>query len=397
MTKTTPVAVWLLIFIVGLPIFSETVYTPSLPDIATSLATSETLVEYTLTIYLFAFAIGTMFWGKISDSYGRRPCVILGFAIYIIGCLSCYFSTSIEMLMLSRFIQAFGGSVGSVLGQAIARDAFHGPALGKIYASVGAAIAVFPAIGPVIGGFVAQYFGWSATFIMLTITGTILLGLICINLMETHAHESRKRVNTFHLALRMLKDPKVVCCGLLIGSGNGINFSYFAEAPFYLISLLGLSPIVYGLTFLATSGAYMLGNMISKRLHEHHQYHTIMGYGAIILVIGASIFILLTLIGANKFPAPFMAAIAVSSMMIISAGIAMLISNSLYISLTEYRDNSGTASSIFGLFYYLVISVITLGMGYIHNKTLIPMPVYFFSIAIFMFVVFKLMIRYSRN
>ena len=152
-------AIWLIVLIVGLPQLSETVYTPSLPDIAHALQTSDAMVEYTLTIYLFGFAIGTLFWGKISDKLGRKPCVIMGLVIFIMSCIGCYYSSTIEMLMISRLIQAFGASMGSVIGQAICKDAFHGAALGKVYSSTGSALALFPALGPVCGGIIAQHFG----------------------------------------------------------------------------------------------------------------------------------------------------------------------------------------------------------------------------------------------
>ncbi len=79
-------ALWLIVLIVGLPQLSETVYTPSLPDIAHALRTSEAMVEYTLTIYLFGFALGTLFWGRVSDKLGRKPCTIAGLLIFIVGC-----------------------------------------------------------------------------------------------------------------------------------------------------------------------------------------------------------------------------------------------------------------------------------------------------------------------
>ena len=78
MTHIILPAIWLIILIVGLPQFAETVYTPTLPEIANALKTSVPMVEYTLTIYLLGFAIGTLFWGKLSDRLGRKPCVIAG-------------------------------------------------------------------------------------------------------------------------------------------------------------------------------------------------------------------------------------------------------------------------------------------------------------------------------
>ncbi|MBL3285326.1 MFS transporter N-terminal domain protein [Rickettsiales endosymbiont of Paramecium tredecaurelia] len=148
MTHVLLPAIWLIVLIASLPQLSETVYTPSLPDIARHLNASEAMVEYTLTIYLFGFALGTLFWGRVSDRLGRKPCIIAGLLLFIIGCTGCYFSNSITSLMISRLIQAFGGSIGSVLGQAVCRDAFHGAALGRVYSLMGSTLALFPALGP---------------------------------------------------------------------------------------------------------------------------------------------------------------------------------------------------------------------------------------------------------
>ena len=167
MTHIVLPAIWLIILIVGLPQLSETVYSPALPEIATALKTTESMVEYTLTIYLFGFAVGTLVWGKLSDRIGRKPGVLAGLFIFFLGCIGCYFSTTITQLLISRFVQAFGGSIGSVLGQAICRDAFHGSALGKVYSAVGGSLALFPAVGPVVGGFISEHSDWSNIFLFL--------------------------------------------------------------------------------------------------------------------------------------------------------------------------------------------------------------------------------------
>ena len=394
MTHALLPALWLIVLIVGLPQLSETVYTPSLPDIAHALHAAESMVEYTLTIYLFGFAIGTLFWGKLSDHFGRKPCVLAGLFIFILGCIGCYFSSTIEMLMISRFIQAFGGSIGSVLGQAICRDSFHGPSLGKAYASIGSGLAIFPAIGPVIGGVIAQHFGWASIFLSLVLFAIILTLLVAKLLPETHQVANRQSVSILEISSSLLKNKKVIGFGLIVSACNGISFSYFAEGSFYLIKILGLTPSEYGLSFIAIAAATMMGGILSKKLHNHHTAKTIMGYGLVIILASASIFSLFTVIHTNILPLStnLMIGITILSQMSIMFGICMATSNALALALVDYKWCIGTASSLFGFFYYCLISLFTLGMGALHNDTLLPMPLYFFGISLFMLIVQKFMI-----
>lgn len=384
-------AIWLIALIVGLPQLCETVYTPSLPDIAHALRVSESMVEYTLTIYLFAFAIGTLFWGKLSDKHGRKPCIIAGLIIFALGCVGCYFSETITHLMISRFVQAFGGSIGSVLGQALCRDTFHGPALGKVYATIGSALGLFPAIGPVVGGFIAENFGWPLIFVFLFIVSMVLIVISIFKLPETH--HDRKPIPILQVAKKLFRDKNVMGLGLLVAGCNGISFSYYAEGPFYLISLLGLSPSVYGLTFLAIALSTILGGFYSKRLQA--SLHAKIIHGLNIILYGSAFFSVLMLFNEYCFwlPKTLLIVFSLLSQMTLMFGICVTTSNALALSLADYKWCIGTASSLFGFFYYVVISLFTLGMGTLHNGTLLPMPLYFLGISIFMVAIKKGMIR----
>lgn len=385
---------WLIVLIAGLPQLSETVYTPSLPEIANALSVSESMAEYTLTIYLLSFAFGILFWGKLSDSVGRKPCVLSGMAVFMLGCLGCYFSTNITMLMVSRFIQAFGGSIGSVLGQAIVRDAFHGPALGKMYAVFGSSLAVFPAIGPVVGGWIAQQYGWSNIFIFLLMFAVVLMTLVFLKLPETHHPHARQCHAIVKVARQMLADKKVVGLGLMVAGCNGIGFSFFAEGSFYLIEQLGLSPSQYGLCFIAIAASTMLGGLFSKYLHHFHHSKTIQKYGLMIICASTTVFSIVILLGFGAMlPSKWMIALTLFFQMCTAFGMVISNGNSLAMALIDYKWCTGTASSLFGFFYYIITSLITLGMGLLHNGTLYPMPLYFCAISWTMFFIRRQLIE----
>ncbi len=380
--------IWLIILIAGLIQLSETIYSPSLPEIASALKVRVSLVEYTLTIFLFAFALGVLFWGKISDLLGRKPCVIAGLMVYIVGCIGCYFAQSIEVLMISRFVQAFGGSIGSVLMQAICRDAFQGPALGRAFSSVGTALGAFPAIGPIIGGGIAEYSLWSDVFLFLILFGVVICILAIFKLPETHHTAYRQNISMKQVALKLLSDKKVVCYSLLVSAGNGLTFSYYAEGSFYLIEMLHLLPVQYGLSYIPIAGGTVLGGLYSKWLNNRASHSSIMMFGTRIVFISCTLFA--AIIGFSYFlpMAPFVLIICtIISFMIVSFGICIVSSNALAVALTDYKSCIGSASSIFGFAYYVVISLITLGMGTLHNGSLIIMPLYFLVIALFMLCV----------
>ncbi|RTL04331.1 Bcr/CflA family efflux MFS transporter [Candidatus Dependentiae bacterium] len=388
-------AIWLIILIVGLPQLSETVYTPSLPDIANGLSTTESMVESTLSIYLAAFAIGTLFWGRLSDTYGRKPCVIIGLLCFVFGCVWCYYSTTIYLLLAGRFVQAFGGSTGSVLGQAICRDAFDGPELGKVFALLGSALAIFPAVGPIIGGFIAEQYGWQAIFLFLIAVASILICLIFVLLPETLKKQNQIIPSTKAIWYLLSKDWHVLGLGFIVAACNGIMFSYFAEGPFYLISLLQLRPTYYGLTFILVAAGTLAGGITSRYLHRFFNGTRIMQYGLYIICFSSflfSCFVSTAFLGlalSNKV----LIFVTILSQLMVSFGICMATTNALATALIEYKWCIGTASALFGFFYYCLISAFTFGMAWLHNGTLYPMPFYFFGLGLAMILVARSIVK----
>lgn len=366
------ISIGLLIALVGFPQISETIYTPALPNVAIGLATSASMVEMTLAIYFLGFAVGVLLWGTISDWCGRRNAMLMGLVVYGIGTLACGNVASVEALLAWRFLQAFGASVGSVITQTILRDAYDGKERTKLFSIMSGALAFSPAIGPVLGGFISEFFGWRANFWALALLALGLSIWSYFLLPETRpAHSKSLSINTiFHLFIEMIKSRVLWGHILLIGATNGILFGFYQEAPFVFIEQLEMKPSHYGLFGLLIAAATILAAQMSYRQSSRFSAPYIIQWGAACVLVGGFIFILIVMMGFFDLKA------IVLTLFLIFFGIGLIIPNSLSQALKPYHTAAGTAGSIFGGCYYCMIACCTWLMSILHNGTALPLALY---------------------
>jgi MFS transporter, DHA1 family, multidrug resistance protein len=152
---------------------SVDMYLPSLPDIGRELAARPAQVQLTISFYLVGFALGQIVYGPISDRHGRKPILLAALALFSIAGLACAFASSIEVLIIARFLQAFGGSGAVVLARAIVRDLYSDARAGREFSLMGAIMAVAPTIAPLIGSVLQAAFSWHAIFVTLFALGSV--------------------------------------------------------------------------------------------------------------------------------------------------------------------------------------------------------------------------------
>ncbi len=378
----------------GFPQISETIYTPSLPDIANSLQASSNMIQLTLSIYFLGFAFGVFCWGRLSDSIGRRPALLWGILVYGVGSLGCYLSDSAEWLLVSRFIQAFGASTGSVVTQTILRESIEGAKRHAVFAQISAALAFTPAIGPLIGGWIDQSLGFRAVFFTLVVMSVAIFMYTFVSLPETRVSKP-SNINTLSVAKRLVYDSKIWAFGFLIGTTNGIIFSYYAEAPFIFIEFFHMSPGMFGFFGIFVAMSSIFGAMFSKKLLTRFPAEKIILIGTTVTAVGAVLFTGLAFYGMS--PSVIFLGLMVVCIFILLLGIGMAIPNCLSLALINYSDVLGTAGAIFGLGYYVIVSLITSGMSYLHNDSLVTMPMYFLVLATIMVLVSKKIVKHETR
>lgn len=372
-----------MIVLVAFPQISETIYSPSLPDLSDALNASNRSVQLTLSIYFIGFAFGVFYWGWISDFIGRRPAMLGGLIFYSIGSFMCFYAETITFLLVSRFIQAFGAATGSIITQTILRESVSGSKRHAMFAQISAVIAFTPAVGPLIGGWVDQAFGFRAVFFVLVAMSILLFIYTYFRLPETTDTSMRKKIAIFPVVKRIISSPRVLAFGLLIGGINGVLFSYYAEAPFIFIDHFNLSPGLYGFLGIIVALASIIGAMISKRLVSSYQPEKVIHLGCSVMAIGA-----LLLLIVSSFPLPNIVLLVgiLVTIFITLLGSGIALPNCLSLALVNFQDVIGTAGAIFSLGYYLLVSLITSGMSFLHNGSLLIMPLYFFTLSMILFL-----------
>ncbi|MFD4490407.1 multidrug effflux MFS transporter [Lysinibacillus fusiformis] len=390
MKKQAVPSLLLMIVLVAFPQISETIYTPSLPDIADALGVSNSSVQLTLSIYFIGFALGVFCWGWISDIIGRRPAMLGGLVFYGIGSALCFYADTISILISSRFIQAFGAATGSIITQTILRESVSGNRRHGMFAQISAVIAFTPAVGPLIGGWVDQALGFRAVFFVLVAMSMGLFIYAYARLPETTQPAARQRIAIWPVVKRIFASPTVLVYGLLIGGINGVLFSYYAEAPFIFIGHFQMTPGLYGFLGIIVALASILGAMISKRLITTHPPQQIIYIGCSVMLMGA---FLLMIVCTLPLPISMLAMSIMVTVFILLLGSGIALPNCLSLALVDFQDVIGTAGAIFSLGYYLLVSVITSGMSLLHNESLLTMPLYFLVLTIMMWISTKKYIR----
>jgi DHA1 family bicyclomycin/chloramphenicol resistance-like MFS transporter len=245
---------------------------PALHAMQTDLSVSQGLAQATLAIVMVAMAFSTVVYGGLSDQWGRKPVLLGGLALYLIGSELSYIAPDIWTLLAGRTLQGVGAGCGVVLARAILRDVYGMDQVAKMIAYLTAAYVMGPLIAPPLAAIALPVLGWRFLFVVSTMLGLALLLLAILVLPETH-HPARSgggllRIvsETFGTYSRLLRIRRFTAYALIPGLESGAFFACAGASPFLAMGVLGVSPEEYALWFLILPGGFMLGNFISGRI-----------------------------------------------------------------------------------------------------------------------------------
>lgn len=344
----TPRSAAYLVLIVAISSFGPltmSIYTPVMPSVGADLQAGAGSVKLTLTTYMAGFAVGQLFYGPMSDRFGRRPVMLFGLLFFTLASVGCAFAPSIGGLIGLRVVQGLGAASGSVLGRALTRDAYDFKEMPLVMSWIALAMNVAPAISPSIGGFLGEVWGWRATFWFVSAFGLVLLGVVTAGLGETNRFRS-DRIDLGSLLRgsgQMLGDRRFLGYVLTLGFAFAINFGMLAGTPFILQDKLGFSPRAFGLITLFSVGGFTAGGFVNNRLLGRVTPIAILSIAGWFHVAALAIMGALSLCGVATWWA------IIGPQMMLSFGTGMIAPNGSAGAVGLYPRLAGTASSWLGL------------------------------------------------
>ena len=249
--------------------FSIDTYIPAFAGMAQSLGATPVQMQQTLSAYLFGFAFMNLFHGALSDSFGRRPVVLWGIAMFTLASAGCALSQSIGQLVFFRAMQGLSAGVGSVVARAVIRDMFPPAQAQQVMSQVTIYFGLAPALAPIVGGWLFVHLGWHSIFWFLTAVGVALWVNNYRLLPETLQREARQPFEVRHLLRgywQLGSSPRFLLLALASGVPFNGMFLYVLSAPAFLGEHLGLAPTQFFWFFLLTISGIMSGAWLSGRL-----------------------------------------------------------------------------------------------------------------------------------
>ncbi|WGF86867.1 multidrug effflux MFS transporter [Marinivivus vitaminiproducens] len=248
---------------------STDLYLPALPAIADDLATSAANAQLTIGLFFAGFAVMQLVCGPLADRYGRRPVLIGGLVIFLLTSAACALASTIEILLLARFGQAFGAACGPVIARAIVRDLYEPRDAGRVLGTIATAMALAPLVAPVLGGWLTVAFGWRSNFVLLTLIGVALIAVVIATVPETQRVRQPDALNPRIMAANfasLLRQPTFVGFSLCVGFASGSLFAWISSSSFVVIDYFGVPAQHFGLIFGIVILGFALGAFAGSRL-----------------------------------------------------------------------------------------------------------------------------------
>jgi MFS transporter, DHA1 family, multidrug resistance protein len=267
------------------------IFMPVIPAVKAALGLTDALAQLTFSIALFGMAFATLFYGSLSDRYGRRPVLLSGLALFLIGSALSAVATSVIPLVLGRLVQAIGAGCGLTLSRAIAQDVYGPGRIVKAIAYLTMAYTIGPMISPMVGGILIDNFGWRSVFGFSLALGCVIAVIAYLAVFESRppSPDNRAKGGVLRNYAELFRHLRFTAFVLQSGFVTGTFLSTATAASSLLKDLLHRPSTEFGIYFLLFPFGFLTGSFITSRIGNRAANETMVLIGSLLLVIAVAV------------------------------------------------------------------------------------------------------------
>ncbi|WP_375639314.1 multidrug effflux MFS transporter [Bartonella sp. MF74HXZ] len=325
-------------------LISTDIFLPALGEMRQYYQVTQSQIQNAVAVFLLALALGQLIYGPLSDNFGRKKTLLLGLFLWLFTTLGVIYTVHIHAFLVLRFLQGLGACAGIVLSRAIINDLLDKKAAGKLYLIVFPFIGMSPALAPFIGGLLIQAFHWQATFIFLSFFIFLTILLCYFVLTETLPPQKRQRFSPVGLMkayLGVFRNKQFIFYALIPCFSYAAYFAYIVESPF-LLTILGLSPVYIGYSYVGVSLPYILGNLVARWFFQRESMERTVRRGYIIFVIGGVLF------AVQMYLSPWPLVTSFMAIAVLTFGNGFLLPLGTALAISSHPQAAGAASGMMG-------------------------------------------------
>ncbi|MEP0177569.1 MAG: multidrug effflux MFS transporter [Paraglaciecola sp.] len=340
MTRTSLLP--LLILMVLFSPLAIDIFLPALPIMAQDLSVSLVTMSWSVTIFLMSLGLGQLVTGPLADKYGRKPVALAGVIVYGFSSALIVIASSIELVLISRLLQGFGACAIVVAAFACVRDRYDAVQSGVMYSYLNGAICCIPALAPLLGNLLTEYFGWRSNFEFMAGYAVFAGLIIAFSLTETQPKKpaTETRLINLHAYADIVKHPVFLFNAVVVMLAMAVIIAYVTAAPGWLMVHLGLDREDFVFWFSLNAVLNVAASVLAPKALIKWGPRITIGFGMLVLIVSG---LLMLVFLSWHHPAGFMLPIMLSSV-----GFSLMMGACAGQALAPFGDKAGTASALLG-------------------------------------------------
>ena len=366
----------ILITLSALAPLSIDMFLPSIPDITAEFSAESSTIRLAVTMYLLMAATAAMIFGPASDRFGRRPALVAGMTLYVLGGLLAWFAQSAEMLVGARIIQGFGSGAGMAISRATVIDVYGRDRATRIIAIMSVVMALAPMLAPILGGIYQETVGWRWVFATLSLLGVVIIAAYIRQIPETNLQRDPRALHLPQILrnYRTLFSTRAYIVPVaLVSIVFAGHLTFISTSALVLIDEIGISAGLYGISFGLVSAGLMAGGGMSGWLVGRVPAPWMLFGGMSLTALGGAALFILALLIRDPAPALFGAALIVVPMFFTAMGASVARPVITVAALTPFRHMAGMAAAVMGFSQMLVSSLFAIAFAALFDPTALAM------------------------